>query len=66
MYYAAELLSLLSLGLSKVTLALFIRTLTPDPLQRRLNRGFVALAGIWTIAACLTLGIRCGKDIHGF
>ncbi|CAG7925191.1 unnamed protein product [Penicillium olsonii] len=56
--YAAELISILVLGLSKVSTCLFYEALFSQT-QRHLARGILAAVIIWIIVSTVLLAVRC-------
>ncbi|KAJ6134890.1 hypothetical protein N7512_000050 [Penicillium capsulatum] len=56
--YAAELLSMVVLGLSKITICVFYDSLFSQ-MQRRVIRGLMGAMVVWMILSVLLLAIRC-------
>lgn len=56
--YAADILSILALGFSKITSSLFYEMLFSQ-MQLRLIRGILGVMVTWTILSVILLAVRC-------
>jgi hypothetical protein len=56
--YAADVLSVLVLGISKITSCLFYETLFSQ-MNLRLIRGILAIMITWTVLSVILLAVRC-------
>ncbi|KAL4919025.1 hypothetical protein BDW62DRAFT_217135 [Aspergillus aurantiobrunneus] len=59
--YAADILSIVALGLSKITTCLFYNSLFSQ-LQRRIIRTILTMVVVWTVMSILLVAIRCSQN----
>lgn len=57
--YAAQLLLIVALGLSKMSVALFLRRLTPVKKQRKVFVAGCAVIAVWVVASMFALALQC-------
>jgi len=58
-YYASNVFYILSLGLSRIAMVVFIRQLTPVEQHRRALSVLAAIIAAWTVAACVAVALQC-------
>ncbi|KAK4549173.1 hypothetical protein LTR36_007631 [Oleoguttula mirabilis] len=58
-YYTSNLIFIVALGFSKVSLLLFLRRLTPVSLQRRVILALLGLIAAWTMGSVLAAALQC-------
>lgn len=59
MYYGSNLLFVLAVGGTKISVILFLVALTATPQQRKIFHGAAATVGVWMIASFLALSLQC-------
>ncbi|KAH8602282.1 hypothetical protein B0O99DRAFT_648094 [Bisporella sp. PMI_857] len=59
MYYTSTLFFILSLGLSKASVAFLLLRLTPQKHHRQAFYTIVALIAVWTVASTFALALQC-------
>jgi len=57
--YAADILYLITLALSKYSLALLFLRLSPDPNHARVSKWVAYFSGLWVVASVTAIGVRC-------
>ncbi|PMD54804.1 uncharacterized protein K444DRAFT_596532 [Hyaloscypha bicolor E] len=59
MYYVSNLLFVVSLGLSKISVAFLLLRLTPQKGHMRILYGIITLMAVWTVASTFTVALQC-------
>lgn len=59
MYYVANLFWDVALGLSKISVAVFLLRLTPVQKQRRLILGLIGAISVWTVILIFVNALQC-------
>jgi hypothetical protein len=59
MYYVSILFFVISLGLSKISVAFLLLRLTPHQQHRRALHVIVALIAVWTVASAFAVTLQC-------
>jgi len=59
MYYVSILFFVISLGLSKISVAFLLLRLTPSKKHRRVFYVIVALIATWTVASTFAVALQC-------
>jgi hypothetical protein len=59
MYYVSNLLFVVSLGLSKISVAFLLLRLTPQKEHMRILHGIIASMAVWTVASTFTVALQC-------
>jgi hypothetical protein len=59
MYYVSILFFVISLGLSKISVAFLLLHLTPQEEHRRVLRGINFLIAAWTVASTFAVALQC-------
>ena len=59
MYYVSVLFFVVSLGLSKISVAFLLLRLTPQQQHRRVLHVIVALMAVWTVASTFAVALQC-------
>ena len=59
MYYGSNILFIVAIGLSKITVVQFLLQLTASPPQRRLFYGALGFIAMWTFASLFALALQC-------
>ena len=59
MYYGSNILFIVAMGLSKITVVQFLLQLTANPPQRRVFYSALGVISIWTFASLFALALQC-------
>jgi hypothetical protein len=62
MYYVSNLLFVVSLGLSKISVAFLLLRLTPQKGHMRILYGIITLMALWTVASTFTVALQCNQS----